>query len=135
MRQIVRAAAVAALLSGAGHAPATAAEGSATADNVGVISINTDNGVAISVTIPHVAATGTPLTDAELETLFSVGDSSSLVERLQRLTAASIAMPESMSMKTSVPSYESRRQRRHQSIRLNEPIPRRLPKSPPAIRA
>ena len=68
--------------------PAHALAGSAKADD---ISIETDTA---TYTIKHVEATGTTLSDDELEALFDDESKVSLAARMAKLTAATVSIPE-----------------------------------------
>ncbi|MBV9247366.1 MAG: hypothetical protein JO366_21430, partial [Methylobacteriaceae bacterium] len=71
-----------------GAAPAFAVEGVAVVDNIEI-----DAGPA-KIRIPHVEAAGTTLSDAELAELLDPKSPTSLTDRLDKLTVASIIVPE-----------------------------------------
>ncbi|MBV9634751.1 MAG: hypothetical protein JO163_14465 [Methylobacteriaceae bacterium] len=71
-----------------GAAPAFAVEGVAVVDNIEI-----DAGPA-KIRIPHVEAAGTTLSDAELAELLDPNSPTSLTDRLDKLTVASIIVPE-----------------------------------------
>src|SRR5665213_2065269 len=93
MRPFIHAVAFTALFLTEAAAPAAALGGSATVDNI-VGAINIPGGGAATYTIPHIEATGTALTDSELKGLFAVEDSTPVADRLAKLTAAAINIPE-----------------------------------------
>jgi hypothetical protein len=92
MRQIVRAAVLATILLVGATAPAAARDGSAKADNIGIIVIGATGSMLYK--IPHIDATGTPLTDTELKALFAISDPAPFADRLKKFTAAAITIPE-----------------------------------------